>query len=184
MSETISSTNEKDVDLLRSVFFENEALLKVIRSLFFGLDLTDEQKKSIQTAFVNPELRNAFRKKIYPMLSDDTTIAISGDFWLPAEKDVYGGMPSQIEQTVFSKQQVLEMLQYAVSLLENPFQTKVDLSYNPKLILNDPLQIRLLAITLYIRTLNQAFGQVYLVANTKVETAEETKEKTIKNSTK
>ncbi len=175
---------ENEINLIRSVFKGNESLMKTMRKLFFGLDIAEDEKALLRNTFSNQPLLQAVRKKFYPLLTDDTPIAFSGDYWLAAEKDIQGQHPDTITQVISSKEKVLTMLQYAMSLLENPDQPKVELDFNPRLIVNDPLQIWFLARCLYIRTIQQAFGQIAIVANTTDKTPEQIREQKFKDSTK
>lgn len=186
MTDTKITTNEKDVALLKVVFKDNEYLLKAMRSLWFGLEVADHDKEVIKTTFAGAEIREAVRKKMYPLLSDDTSIAIAGDYWLAAEKDVQGQSYDTISQVVQSKQKVLEMMQYAITVLENPYLGKINLEYNPNIIVqaNDPMQTWLVARCLYIRTINNTLGQIYMVAQAVEATPEEIKNKQKRDSLK
>lgn len=181
------ATTDKQADLIKSVFKENEFLLKAMRNLFFGLTMTQTETDIIKSTFgSNPELRSIVRKKIYPIFSEDTLDLPTGlvaDFWLDIDKDLLGASRDAIYQKVHSKQRVSEMLSDAIALLENPDGKKINLSYNPNTII-DELQVSLLARALYIRTIGQGLFILKTIADQKVETPTAIQEKAKKNSTK
>lgn len=181
------SLPEQQVNLIKATFKDNEYLLKAMRNLFFGFPVSEEEKTLIKGTFSgNTELKEVVRKKIYPVFSDTIDLAVGNmaDYWLDVEKDILGAFPDAINQRVSSKQQVSEMLAQAITLLENPDGTKVDLSYNPKLLMNDPLQINLLARSLYIRTIGQGLTLIKMIADMKEETVEEKKKRIQADSSK
>ena len=175
-------SNEEEVKLLKQTFKGNENLLKKMRGLFFGFDLTKEEKDSIRSIFADKHLREAVRKKIYPLLSNDAPIGSVADYWMGTEATVFGGHRDQITQSISSKEKVFEFLTRAISLLENPDQPKIDLVYNPQA--DDDLKTGLLARNLYIRSIETGLNFIKMVADIENKTEKQVKDIMKKNSVK
>lgn len=174
--------SEQEASLLRDTFKNNEYLLKVIRSLFFGYDIADSDKLLVKSTFKDPQLREAVRKKIYPNLSNEVPIGQVADFWMGVETQIFGFDVNKIRQAIESKNIVLKMLKQSMSLLVDPDSIKVSLEYNPELVVNDELQIGLLARNLYIRTIETGLNFIQLVANQEVLSRADLKKKELKDS--
>lgn len=175
----INLARQKEIDLLKRTFKGNEELLKKMRALFFGFYLSEEDKKLIRDTFASEELKVVVRKSIFPILNPDVPIGQVADFWLGTEQNVFGMMKDTIYQAVHSKQQVLDMLKKAMSLLENPDGEKVNVDFNPTMYLADDLQVNLLARNLYIRTIETGLNVIKTVSESKEETPAQ-KEKRLK----
>lgn len=158
---------EQDVDLLKLSFKDNEPLLKLIRSLFFGFELSDAEKKIIKTSFANPQLREAIRKKTYPLIDKDVPIGHEADFWSGMENQIFSHPQDAIYQAVKSKQMVLDMFTQAFNLLADPFGKPMDFSYTSDSLVMDPLQTKLLARNLYFKTITVALATIKIIAQQK-----------------
>lgn len=175
---------DKELQLLKATFKDDDELLKSIRGLFLGFEVSDSQKKKIKELFANEDLLNAVAKKLYPKLTNETDIGIIPDFWAGIDTQIIGQSAETIKQIVESKQLVFEMLEQAMGLLKNPDEFKMVLEYNPKLVLNDPYQIGLLARTIYIKAVNTGTSYIKVLANAKEETQEEVIARMRKDSSK
>lgn len=175
---------EKEIDLLKTVFKDNEPLLKLVRSLFFGFDLSDAEKNMIKTSFANPELREAFRKKTYPLIDKDVPIGHEADFWGGMENQIFGRDQHAIRQAVESKQRVLDMFIKAFNSLENPFGDRVDFGYSTESLMMDPLQIKLLARNLYFKTITTALMMIKTICDQEEETPAQKTKRLAKDSMK
>lgn len=179
--------SERQTNLIKATFKDNEFLLKAIRNLFFGFAMAEQEKSLISNTFAgNPELRDVVRKKIYPIFEEDTkdlTIGLYADYWIDIEKEILGAHSTAIYQRVTSKQKMLDMLKVAFTLLENPNGTPVDLSYIPNL-MADEWQIGLLARSLYIRTVNQGLVMIKAIADMKEESPTDKAKRIAKDSSK
>ncbi len=183
MAEVIPTPiSQKEAELLQRTFKGNEPLLKTVRSLFFGFDISKDEKEIIKTVFSSSEVKEAFRKKVYPILSNDMPIGQVADFWLGSEQNLLGAHKDLITQVVESKQMVKTLLERAFELLNNPYGEKIDLSYEPSRFITDPLQTFLLARNLYIKTVEQGLLFVKLTAEQETKIPEVLKEKRRKDS--
>lgn len=179
------TVDDAEISLIKSVFADNDALLKAIRALFLNLDVTALDRDMVRAAFSGkPALLKIMHKRFNPKLDRDTPIGQQSDSWLGAEGMVFGAQRDTIEQAVSYKEQALKMLSQALLLLENPEGELLDLDYTPSLMLNDPLRIHLLARNQYIRHVESQLLFLKLIAGQKSETAEAAKERLMKSSSK
>lgn len=174
--------SEKEQELLKTVFKDNEYLLKLMRSLFFGFDLTDKEKGIIQTTFKNVDVREAVRKKIYPILSNEPPIGQIADFWLGTETQIFGASRDTIYQAIQSKLLVKDLFEKGLALLTDPNGERVSLEIGD--ISTDILQTKLLARNLYLKTIETGLQMIMMTSNVKKEDAEALKKKIAQNSGK
>lgn len=182
----LSAVSQRQSDLIKKTFKDNDYLLKVMRNMFFGFDTSLADKKLISHTFSSDkELRDVVRKKIFPIFSDtiDLETGLAADYWLDIEKEILGAHSTQIHQKIMSKQKCFDMLTSAMSLLENPNGTAMDLMYVPNL-MADEWQVNLLGRSLYIRTIGQGLFILKMIANQKDESPKEEEIKKGKNSSK
>lgn len=184
MTETKQPTTaEKEVALLKVVFKDNDALLKSMLSLWFGFEITQAEKDLIKSTFSNVDIREAVRKKIFPILSNDVPLGEVQDFWIGIDEQILGKDRDTIAQIIKSKEQLYSMLQTAMALLENPDAVKMDLSYKPS-IMEDALQVGLVARTRYIKTIQSGLVIIKTIANLDEKTVEQIKANQKKDSSK
>jgi len=184
MEENKINVNEEEISLIQSIFKNNEALLKAIRALFFGLKINSEEKEIIKSTFTNSKIKNIFWKRFYPTLDRNTPIGQVQDVWMGAEQMVFGQQENTIYQAVNYKDLSLAYTKQALELLDNPDGKPLDLNYDPKLNVNDKLGIRLLARNQFIRHVEQQLLFLKLISDQKETTLEELKNKLKKDSAK
>lgn len=189
------SLNLQEIEILKKTFASSDgtfSLLKSIRNLFFGFPISSGEADVIKSVFKDKEIREAFRKKIYPILSPSMELGEELDFWSGTETDVFDKSPTTIYQSVASKQMCLDMLEKAFKLLIKPDGEKVDLSYRPKIdmketdiqSINDAYQIGLIARNKYLRTVSTGLSFIKIVAGMPNETPEQAKQRILQNSSK
>ena len=182
MEQTIQ---EYENELIKQYFKDNTKLLKSIRSLFFGLPVSEEEKEAIKQMFKDENLKTAFRKNFYSKFGDDVVIEKIGDFWSGVDiSSILGSSPDYIEQIIKSRQLALEKLEKAMQLLDNPDGEKVDLEFDPESLLEDPLAINFLARNKFMNTIATGLNIINILANTKAKTQEEVLQNLKKNSNK
>lgn len=174
--------SDKEIDLIKSVFSENEPLLKAVRKLFFGADLSIEEKGFIASNFT-PEIIEVFRRKVYSVNNLETPIGQLSDFWIGVEQQIFGASRDTIYQAIESKNMVLEMFTKAFNLLSNPDGEKVSVQITPMLEA-DPLGVKMLARNLYMKAVETALLTVQTIAGKKTETLEQTLKRLQQDSSK
>lgn len=182
-NETKLMYTQKDIDLLKSVFADNDILMSAIRKLFFGVDISEYEQALIKDSFENPEIVDVFRKRVYGLNNFNTPIGQLSDFWLGAETQVFGASRDTIYQVYESKKMVFGMFEKAFKLLTNLDGEKVDITSFPDTT-KDPLQVWLIARNLYMKAVETALLNIKTVAGAKEESAEEAIKRLTKDSNK
>lgn len=173
MAEKLMYSN-KDIDLIKSVFAENDELLVMLRKLFFGAKLTAGEKKIIVSTFENPEVVEVLRRKVYGTNNFETPIGQLSDFWLGVESQIFGASRDTIYQAIKSKELVLSMFVKGFDLLKNPDGERVHVNVPVSVDLNaDPLGVEMIARSLYMKAIESALHAVKTIAGMKSETAEQ-----------
>lgn len=182
MDKTIQ---EQENELIKQYFKDNNALIKSLRSLFFGLPVTDEEKSVIKEIFKSEELKTAFRKNFYSKFGDEVVIEKIGDFWAGLDiNNIIGSNPQEIKQVMDSRQLAYVWLEKSMELLNNPDGEKVDLSWDASSLEDDPYAIKFLARSKFMNTIASGLNIINILANTKAKTQEEVLASLKKNSSK
>lgn len=174
---------DKDMEMIKAHFAENDELLHLMRRLFFGDELSKEEKDAIKSTFKNKELIETVRRKVYGLKNFAIPIGHFTDFWLGTEKQVFGAHRDTIEQVMKSKEIVFQMFDKAFRLLENPDGEKVSVDILMDTAI-DPLQINLLARNSYMEAIETSLIMIKTIAGKKDETVEETVKRLQKDSAK
>lgn len=175
--------NDTELNLIKATFCENEELLKTMRKLFFGVELSQEAKDGLRATFANKELVEAVRHKTYGTNNFDTPIGQLSDFWIGVESQIFGASRDTIFQSIESKKLVFEMFTKAFNLLSNPDGEKVDISSD--LDLNaDPLGVKMIARNLYMKAIDGSLMSLLQIGGKKGETIDETLKRLQRDSTK
>lgn len=163
----------KEISLIKAHFAENEDLLISIRKLFFGIDISNNEKEAIKATFSDPEIIEVFRKKVYGLNNYGTPVGQLSDFWIGAETQIFGASRDTIYQAVESKIIVLDMFTKAFELLKNPDGEKIDITSLLSTSV-DPLQVKLIARNLYMKAIETSLLTLKSIAGQKTETLEQT----------
>lgn len=173
----------EEANLIKSVFAGNEELLKIIRSLFFGLKLKKEEKEAIRGLFKSHSgLLKIFKKKFNPELEKDTPIGQTIEMW--SGVDIKGLPVYAITQAVFARKLLIEHTNKALALLEDPDGEQVDLSYDPADNKGDELHIKLVARNSFLSHVETQLSMIKLISDHKELTLDETLKKLQKSSNK
>lgn len=155
--------NEQETELIQQTFTED--LLKTMRALFLGLDVTDADRAIIKTTFANDALRAVVWKRFLPSLDRNTPIGQVQDTWLGTEQMVFGQPRDTIAQAVAYKAESIAMTRQALNLLENPSGSLISLDILPA---DDTgLQIGLLARNQFIRHIESQLQFLWVIASQK-----------------
>lgn len=176
-------TNDMEIETLKKAFAENDELLISMRALLLGFPIKKSEADVIEATFKDKNVREAFRKKLYPIISPTSLIGQGGDYWYGTDTEIIGRDPETIGQIVNSKRSVLLMLEAAMNLLVNPSSSKkISLEFAPTG--DDPFQIELLARNKYISAVGTALSMIKAVAGLKNESVEQTKKRLMSDSSK
>lgn len=172
--------NKEETDLIRSVFKDNENLLKVMRALFLGLGVSQDEKNLIKSTFSNGTLVKVIENRFLPSIDKDMPIGQVADVWLGAEQMIFGAHKDTITQAVGYKEQSIQLTRQAIGLLENPDNEAPSIEFKGE---TDVLGVSLLARNQFIRHVEQQLLFLKMIAEQKEETEKEKKERMAKDST-
>jgi len=175
--------NEKELKVIKDVFAENEPLLILVRNLFFGMELTEEEKKNIKANFKDKELRRIIRKFLIPEFDADIPIGFSTDLWMSSVDGIKSNSPETLFPIFKSQEKWIEMMETALKLLENPDGIKVNLKIMTGLDPSD-MYVQILARNNFVSAVERALTQIKTWAGQKSESVSETRERLLKDSSK
>ncbi len=176
------NVNDKEIELIKATFSENEYLLKAMRALFLNLGVSDEDKELMKNTFANEELMKIIEKRFYPVLSKETPIGQVQDNWLGVEQMIFDRPLDTIAQAVQYKDMALKMTRKALDLLKDPDGEKLDIEY--VLDNDDKLQVKLLARNQFVRHIESQLLFLLVIAGKKDESSQEAKKRLTQDSTK
>lgn len=166
---TNKKMTEREVEVIRHSF--TEPVLKAVRNLFFGLEVTDDQKALVRTTFADPEAYAIMRRKLYPEIDPATPLGQTSDVWLGVEKMVFGYDRDTIAQAIGYKERALDMTAKALELLKNPNAPRASMVYTPPQVTpdgqlaTDPLAIELMARNQFVRHIESQLTILMVVAS-------------------
>lgn len=179
-----TSVADRDNDLIKKSFKEQEPLLKSVRALMYGIELLPDEKTHIKNFFSDVTLLDMMWRRFLPDIKQSRELPLGQiqDTWLGAEQMIFGALPAQIEQAMRYKEQAIELTKHALELLKNPDAIAVD--YKISSYESDKLQINLMARNMFLRHVDQQLLMLHVIASQKEETEKEIKERNLRNSSK
>lgn len=157
-----------------NVFKGNNELLLALRDLFFGFELTDDQKKLLQV-LNKLEIIKVIRKIVLPELQKEIPPGHNLDYW--KMKDIGDAKPETFDRVLKEKELFLEMIEKSLARLSNIDLPAVDLTPQKDLAF-------LTARNSYIDMTDSKIREIILKVYEKEETIEEALSKMRKNSSK
>lgn len=174
--------SDEELELLKSAFADDYDFLLVIRNLFFGLDVTQEQAKRVEDTFGgNEKLLQLMRKMFLPEVSGEIPLGQTIDLWLSVE--IKDKDDEEVKSVLESRARLIENLEQTMQLLFEPTLKPVDIRINPKKI-KDYSKVDVLVRNSFIAHIEQVLMQISILSGKKEETVEQIKERLKKNSTK
>ncbi len=173
---------EAELALLKSAFEGNEVLLRTMKNLFFGYELTSGEKDLIRKSFASEELKRILRKRFSPFGDKSTPIGQTIDMWTGI--DLVGKPKDEIFQTICVRKDMVDMMNKALNLLDNPDGEKPSIVYNIDSVFGDDFGIRLTTRNRFIGHIEFQCVTIQTIVNTKVETKEEKEKRQVANSSK
>ncbi len=173
---------DRDIELVKAFFADNDELLIVVRDLFLGFEMNENEKNLIRDTFSkNPELLALMHERFLPSLRKGVPIGQVVDLW--RKISIQEKPDNFIYQSVETKRLVIEKMKVALALLENPDGVRVDLSVNGNVgewnTLNQLMQTELMARNEFISLVETQCMMLKIVAGQKIETPQEAKERLI-----
>lgn len=174
--------SDVEFELLKSTFAEREELLKTIRNLFFGLPLTEDEKRQIREVFSSEALRKLMRKQFLPELQNDLPIGQAIDLWMTI--DLKDKDDDERMRIIESRRILIEMIEKSLKLLENPEGELVDLTAWERIPRLEWFTSNLIARNTFISHTDQQLAVIRTLSGQKLETVEETKKRLLQDSSK
>lgn len=169
--------SDEDKALLRALFKDRDDLLILVRNLFFGFDLTNDEKQTIRTLFQTNESRALMRKVFLPELGKDVPLGQTVDMWMTIK-----GEGSDVSIMVDARWRLTQYLETALALLENPDGKKVELVLTEKP--TKKVEEILISRKEFIQHVELQLQVMKQLANSKMETEEERVVRQAKDSLK
>lgn len=181
LSIDVALKSTKEHELIVANFKDNEYLLRVLRALFLGLEVSDDEKNLIRG--LSQEIKKVIREKFLPVLDRDGQMGIINDTWLGIEESIRGVHQDTISQAVYSQQIANDMAEQGLKLLDDPNLEPPKLSYHPDNYKEDVMQKWLLGRNKYIRLVNNQLYVLAVLAEKKIETPSQVAKRIKKDST-
>jgi hypothetical protein len=181
-----SRISEEENGIIQGIFAGRDDLLKMVRNLFLGHLMTDDEKATIRSAFASEKARKVMYRIFIPELekNDPVNNMMVGTQDLLLSLNLKDKSWDEYRHFIDVSERVLAMLHTAIKLLENPDSETVDLSVWESTPWAEGRVEALLARNNFIVHVNQQVFVLKVKADTKKETIEETKQRLVKNSTK
>lgn len=177
--------SDEELEILKSTFSEREEFLKTIRNLFFGLPVSDDEKKQIRETFSGEKLRKIMRKQFLPEIQPDLPIGQCIDLWMTI--DLKDKSPGDAYTILTARSLLIPMIDKSLELLSNPELLPVDLGINPSKwvwSISPSPEVSIIARNQFISHIDQQLATIRILAGMKTETVEETKKRLLQDSTK
>lgn len=182
----------KELEVLKLIFAENDELILTLRNLFFGFEMSKDEKKTIKEIFSDKENRRIVRKVIIPEFDADIPVGQATDIWMSSVDGVKGNTPEVLAPIFASQIKYVGMLETALALLENVEGEKVSLkvlypefnSESERYTFSVRMYEQILARNNFVKVIESSLVQIRILAGTKQETVEEWIKKMEKNSAK
>jgi hypothetical protein len=179
---------KEEIKLFKENFGGQEGFLKSIRSLLIGLDVSDEEKKRIQTVFADKVLLNIVRRRMIQQPSDDVGLGGMSDLWMQSNDKLHGASVDMITQTIKVGAKLTKYYKQVESLLSNPFGERInfnlDFDHIDESVSYSETACNLIARNLFIRSVDLVMAIISSLVKEKEETPDETVARIKKNSTK
>lgn len=169
--------SDAEQELLKATFAEADDLLLTVRNVFFGLPLTDEEKKQIRAIFSSAPLMRLMRKQFLPEFQPDIPLGQNIDLWQLA--DLKGKDEFQITQELRATANKIDFIEKGLARLNDPELENISLS--PPV---DSDHLWLAGRILYVNHVDRQLQTIKILAGMKTETIEQTRERLLKDSSK
>lgn len=177
-----------EIALFKQHFSDQEGLLKSIRSLLIGQDVSEEEKKRIKAVFSNKDVLNALRHRVYQLETDDVPLGQMNDLWMGLDARLQGASIDAIFQAIKVRTRLARLFEKIELYLIDPFQEKLDLKVNLDVLehsfnLNETA-CDIMARNMYIKSVDMVLAIIHSLTQGKDETPEEVLARVRKDSTK
>jgi hypothetical protein len=110
--------NDQELELIKSVFAENEELIYIIRKVLLQFPLTESEEIQLR-GVMNEEVYQVLKKRIFPEMSDDFPLGQIGDLYQTLTNDLKVKSVEDMVPLFDAKQLELEYLELQFTVLKN-----------------------------------------------------------------
>lgn len=181
---------KEEIKLFKEYFSGQEGLLKSIRSLLIGLDVSDADKERIKSIFAKKEVRDIVRRRIYQLDTDDVPLGAMNDLWMGLDSKIQGASPDAVIQAIIVRKNLVDLFTNIDSYLQDPFQPKIDLKITQEAIevanADKVMEIAcdIIARNMYIKAVDMVLAIIHNLTQNKEETPDEAVKRIKKDSTR
>lgn len=177
--------SDSELAIIKNTFSDREDLLKAIRKVFLQLELSEAEEDMLSELRKNDEVIAILRKTFLPEIDGDAPPHQVVDLWMTLE--IKGKDVDVVYHDALARQKLIEYLDEQLCFLEGELlEDGIFFDELSEISGKDPLSVY---VNLTVRNTVLAHVEIQLqqlsvLAGTKEETVEETKERLFKNSAK
>ena len=179
--------SDAELALFKSTFADNEELLYLVRNVLLQFSLSKSEKEIIKKT-MSKEIVRIIRKRILPVPEKDEPLGQLGDILLTLKADIEKRSPEEMEIYFDAKKLELDYLDQQFRVLEDiegETEEKIKLAkLNDFNVEKNQKFINFLARSFIISHVDTSLIHIKTMAGTPTETAEYTKKKLQRNSSK
>jgi hypothetical protein len=179
--------NQKQLELIKAVFADNEELIYIVRKVLLQFPLTDFETKMVKSS-ITPEVYEILRMRLLPDVNGDSPLTQLGDLYQSLNNDLKTKSVAEMAPLFAAKKIEIDYLTQQFEVLKD-----IEAPVKIKIVLDDLKYITEDAEETYVKTIARNFLLSYVdsflnliknLAGTKAETAEEQEKRLKRDSSK
>jgi len=174
--------SDEELNLLKSMFADNEDLAYTVRKAMFFGGLNDAEIATLKANFGTKEAMALMSKSFYPQIESTDPLQQVVDLWMTVDLKEKTG--DDVKIVLKARQQLIERVEKALQAIAEPSAEPLHaIAFN---LTGDTEtdQINLVARNVFINHVAMVLNSAVLLAGTKTETVEETVKRIQKDSSK
>lgn len=175
--------SDQELELIKRTFADNEEMLKAIRKVFLQLPLSAVERSLLLT-IKSDEIQTILRKAFLPEIDGDAPFNQVVDLWLTL--DLNNKEPDEAAILIKAREKLIAYLDQQLNKLSDPSSKeaiKIEKLVNGSKDTEENL-VNMIARNQLVYHVEMQLNMFYLLAGTKEETVEQTKNRLQKNSNK
>lgn len=175
--------SNKELELLKNTFAEDDTVLKVLRKVFLQIDLS-ESEDILAKELIRGDVLDLMYKIFLPTIDGDAPLHQIVDLWLTLKLDDKD--PDLAYPHIKARELLINYFKQQMGVLQNS-RNKSPLKLDDAMKLTGDREldfVNLVARSTIVSHVEQQLMQIKILAGKKNETVEETLDRNLKNSTK